>query len=101
MLPPHPLEYSPCHILNIESFVYLLDSTTSYTTCMYVCSTYMYMCFVVIPDPFVHVHVIIGDRPRDIEGAPPHVLAFMEHYYSIPWMTYRLVIEAAYSAICL
>ena len=24
-----------------------------------------------------------------VEGAPPHILAFMEHYHSIPWMTYR------------
>ena len=24
-----------------------------------------------------------------VEGAPPHILAFMEHYNSIPWMTYR------------
>ncbi|XP_064386093.1 cysteine protease ATG4C-like [Halichondria panicea] len=30
-----------------------------------------------------------GDKHRDVEGAPPHVMAFMEHFYSVPWMTYR------------
>ena len=80
--------------------MYSVHACTVHVQCTCVYSTYMkmYMCFGhVIFNLLVHVHVILGDRPRDIEGAPPHVLAFMEHYYSIPWMTYRLVIEAAYS----
>ncbi len=40
--------------------------------------------------PHIHTHVhMLDDSNVDIEGAPPHVMAFMEHYYSIPWMTYR------------
>lgn len=26
---------------------------------------------------------------QDVEGAPPHILAFLEHFTSLVWMTYR------------
>ena len=30
-----------------------------------------------------------GRSYSDVEGAPPHILAFMEHFNTLAWMTYR------------
>lgn len=32
-------------------------------------------------------------KKRTGEGVPPHVVAFMEHYHSLTWMTYRTKFE--------
>lgn len=33
--------------------------------------------------------VLYTDGGEGSEGVPPHILAFMEHYFSLTWMTYR------------
>ena len=33
--------------------------------------------------------VLYTDGGEGSESVPPHILAFMEHYFSLTWMTYR------------
>ena len=41
------------------------------------------------PSSLLSFSRIADSTYNTVEGAPPHILAFMEHYHSIPWMTYR------------
>lgn len=50
----------------------------------------------------LHQHFLPDDV--DIEGAPQHVLMFLEHFYSIPYITYRCgfpaILNSSYTTDC-
>ena len=33
--------------------------------------------------------VVFSDEGKSAEGVPPHVADFIEHFYTLTWMTYR------------